>query len=78
MTRPITPPTPQALQQRAGATVVNGPWPTYSYFKGLPERERWTIYELAKAGRRAMEDSGFEMAEPYDEFIKRVTAELEI
>lgn len=68
----------QARPKRAGATIINGPWPTYTQFKGLPERERWTIYELAKAGRRAMEDSGFEMAESYDDFIKRVTAELEI
>ncbi|WP_430962306.1 hypothetical protein [Pseudomonas putida] len=68
----------QAPMQRAGATIINGPWPTYTQFKGFPERERWAIYELAKAGRRAMEDSGFEMTETYDEFIKRVTAELEI
>lgn len=68
----------QAPQQRAGATIINGPWPTYTQFKGFPERERWTIYELAKAGRRAMEDSGFEMAESYDQFVRRVTAELEI
>ncbi|HGM4966435.1 TPA: hypothetical protein ACKP0L_004779 [Pseudomonas putida] len=68
----------QALPQRAAATIINGPWPTYTQFKGLPERERWTIYELAKAGRQAMEDNGFEMAESYDDFIKRVTAELEI
>ncbi|MCE0955833.1 hypothetical protein QVM32_23250 [Pseudomonas asiatica] len=68
----------QALPQRAGATIINGPWPTYTQFKSLPERERWTIYELAKAGRRAMEDNGFAMAESYGDFIKRVTAELEI
>ena len=68
----------QALQQRAGATTIAGPWPSYAQFKSIPEHERWTIYELAKAGRLAMEDSGFEMAESYDEFIKRVTAELEI
>ena len=68
----------QTPQQRAGASIVTGPWPTYSQFKGFPERERWTIYELAKAGRQAMEDCGFEMAESYDEFITRVTAELEI
>lgn len=74
----ITPNPAQELPQRAGAKIINGPWPTYTQFKGLPERERWTIYELAKAGRRAMEDSGLEMAESYDEFVKRVTAELEI
>lgn len=68
----------QALQQRAGASVITGPWPTYSQFSGFPERERWALYELAKAGRRDMEARGFQMAESYDEFIKRVTAELEI
>lgn len=68
----------QALQQRAGATIITGPWPTYTQFKGLPERQRWTIYELAKAGRRAMENNGFEMAESYDAFVHRVTEELEL
>ncbi|WP_313326989.1 hypothetical protein [Pseudomonas qingdaonensis] len=69
---------PQALQRRAGASIISGPWPTYSQFKGIPERERWAIYELAKAGRRAMEDKGFAMGESYDQFVQRVTAELEI
>ncbi|MEW9842569.1 MULTISPECIES: hypothetical protein [Pseudomonas] len=68
----------QALPRRTGATIINGPWPTYTQFKGLPERERWTIYELAKAGRQAMEDSGFEMAESYDAFVRRVTKELDL
>ncbi|WP_256825531.1 hypothetical protein [Pseudomonas juntendi] len=68
----------QALPQRAGATIINGPWPTYTQFKGFPERERWTIYELAKAGRRAMEDNGFEMTESYDAFVRRVTEELDL
>ena len=68
----------QTPQQRAGASIVTGPWPTYSQFKNFPERERWTIYELAKAGRRAMEDKGFAMGESYDQFVQRVTAELEI
>ncbi|HGY9636474.1 TPA: hypothetical protein ACOJPK_001913 [Pseudomonas putida] len=66
------------LPQRAGATIISGPWPTYSQFKGLPERERWTLYELAKAGRQAMEDNGFEMAEIYDAFVRRVTEELDL
>ncbi|MBH3417577.1 hypothetical protein [Pseudomonas putida] len=68
----------QALPHRTDATIINGPWPTYTQFKGLPERERWTIYELAKAGRRYLEDKGFVMGESYGDFIKRVTAELEI
>ncbi|MBA6132844.1 hypothetical protein [Pseudomonas juntendi] len=73
-----TPNPVQALQQRAGATIINGPWPTYAQFRGLPERERWTIYELAKAGRRAMEDRGLQMAESYDAFVRRVKEELEL
>lgn len=68
----------QTPQQRAGASIVTGPWPTYSQFKGFPERERWTIYELAKAGRRAMEDKGFAMGESYDAFVRRVTQELDL
>jgi len=76
MTSPSTP--PQVLPQRAGATIINGPWPTCTQFKGLPERERWTIYELAKAGRQAMEDKGFEMIESYDAFVRRVTEELDL
>lgn len=73
---PSTP--PQALQQRAGATTIAGPWPSYAQFKSIPEHERWTIYELAKAGRLAMEDKGFQMAESYEAFVKRVCNELEI
>lgn len=74
----MTPDSAQALQQRAGAKIITGPWPAYTQFKGFPERERWTIYELAKAGRWAMEDSGFEMAESYDAFVRRITGELEL
>ncbi|PZQ38981.1 MAG: hypothetical protein DI560_15270 [Pseudomonas putida] len=68
-----TPNHARALQQRAGASIINGPRPTYTQFKGFPERERWTIYELAKAGRRYLEDKGFVMDEPYDAFVRRVT-----
>ncbi|MBH3450876.1 hypothetical protein I5S84_18705 [Pseudomonas putida] len=73
-----TPNQTQAPTKRAGATIISGPWPTYSQFRGLPERERWTLYELAKAGRQAMEDSGFEMAESYDAFVRRITKELDL
>ncbi|PYG96732.1 hypothetical protein CVV67_31565 [Arthrobacter stackebrandtii] len=73
-----TPNPAQALPQSAGAAVINGPWPTYTQLKGLPKRERWTIYELAKAGRQAMEDSGFVMAESYDAFVRRITKELDL
>lgn len=74
----ITPNPAQELQQRAGATIITGPWPTYSAFRGLPERERWVLYGSAKAYREALELQGFQMAESYDQFVRRVTAELEI
>ncbi|HEN8714196.1 TPA: hypothetical protein U8203_004013 [Pseudomonas putida] len=73
-----TPNHAQVLPQRAGASIITGPWPTYTQFKGFPERERWTIYELAKAGRQAMEESGLKMAESYDAFVRRVTKELDL
>lgn len=57
---------------------VAGPWPTYGQCRHLPEQDRWQIYESAKAYRRMLEDTGFRMAETYDQFIKRVTDELEI
>lgn len=76
MNNPSTP--PQALQQGAGATIISGPWPSYAGFRDLPERERWVLYGSAKAYREALELQGLVMAEPYDAFIRRVTAELEI
>lgn len=57
---------------------VAGPWPAYTQFKTLPEQDRWLMYEAAKAHRRLLESRGFEMSEGYDEFVKRVTDELEI
>lgn len=75
--KPSTPP-PQALQQRAGASIIAGPWPTYAQFKYLPERERWAIYELAKAGRMKKDDQGIVLSETYDAFVRRVTEELEL
>ena len=60
------------------AEVVSGPWPCYSNCRHLPERERWEIYGLAKAGRVALEDRGVVMTETYDAFIARVTRELDI
>lgn len=64
-TRPVTP-------------VIAGPWPNYSNCKHLPERERWEIYGLAKAGRAALEDRGIVMDEKYDDFVRRVTRELDL
>lgn len=73
-----TPSPAQALQQRAGASIIAGPWPTYAQFKYLPERERWAIYELAKAGRMKKDDQGIVLSETYDAFVRRVTEELEL
>lgn len=57
---------------------IAGPWPVYTSFRNLPERERWELYGSAKAYRQALENQGFIMAESYDAFIKRVTNELEL
>ncbi len=61
-----------------GRPVIAGPWPSYRPFRELPERERWVLYGHAKACRGALEDQGFLMAEGYDDFVKRVTEELDI
>ncbi|MBF8651517.1 hypothetical protein IRZ81_11985 [Pseudomonas putida] len=74
-------PTPKptlAPQQRAGAAIVAGPWPDYTAFRHLPEADRWRAYECAKRHRADLVAQGFEMAESYDQFVRRVTAELEI
>lgn len=60
------------------ACTIAGPWPTYGNFRSLPERERWVLYGSAKAYRESLECQGFEMAETYDAFIRRVTEELDI
>jgi hypothetical protein len=60
------------------ACIIAGPWPTYGSFRKLPERERWVLYGSAKAYRQSLECQGFEMAETYDAFIRRVTEELDI
>lgn len=66
------------LHVSATAEVVAGPWPNYSNCRHLPERDRWEVYGLAKAGRLALEDRGVVINEPYDQFIARVTRELDI
>lgn len=57
---------------------IAGPWPTYTSFRNLPDRERWVLYGSAKAYREALENQGFVMAETYGAFVKRVTEELNI
>jgi len=70
---PLAPP-----QESRTAPVIAGPWPNYSNCRHLPERDRWEVYGMAKAARGALEDRGVVMTESYDEFIRRVCAELEI
>lgn len=73
--------TPQQLpvaRSSAGGAVVAGPWPSYSAFSHLPERDRWVIYGKAKASRYAQEQSGIRMDEPYDSFISRICRELDL
>lgn len=78
MTTPLESNTRNPGDLRATAEVVAGPWPNYSNCRHLPERERWEIYGLAKAGRMALEDRGVVMTEGYDDFIRRVTRELNL
>lgn len=61
-----------------GRPAIAGPWPTYRQFRDLPERDRWVLYGSAKAYRNALEDQGLAMSESYDDFIRRVTEELNI
>jgi hypothetical protein len=68
----------QAPQQRAGATIISGPWPSYAGFRDLPDRDRWVLYGSAKAYREALELQGLVMSESYDAFVRRVTEELEL
>ncbi|MDC7818307.1 hypothetical protein [Pseudomonas sp. BLCC-B112] len=64
--------------EKGPVSVIAGPWPSYASFRSLPERERWVLYGSAKAYREALEDQGLIMAEGYDDFVRRVTRELEL
>ncbi|MDH0745757.1 hypothetical protein N5D61_05310 [Pseudomonas sp. GD03842] len=75
ITSPSTTQNPGSLPP---AEVVAGPWPTYTNGRHLPERDRWQIYESAKATRRALEDRGVVMSESYGAFVARVCMELDI
>lgn len=78
MTSPIESTTGIPVVTATTAEVVAGPWPNYSNCRHLPERDRWEVYGLAKAGRAALEDRGIVIDEPYDQFIARVTRELNL
>ena len=73
ITNPHAPP-----QEARTAPIIAGPWPTYDHFKDLPERERWKMYSGAKAHREMLEQAGFVMSESYDDFVRRVTRELDL
>jgi len=57
---------------------VSGGEPSYRSFRRLPLEQRWQWYENAKRIRRGREAAGVKMTESYDQFIARVTRELEI
>ena len=65
-------------QEARTAPVIVGPWPSYAAFTDLPERERWLMYSGAKAHREMLEQAGFVMSESYDDFVRRVTRELNV
>lgn len=64
--------------EKGTVAVIAGPWPSYSAFTDLPERERWLMYSGAKAHREMLEQAGFVMSESYDDFVRRVTRELNL
>lgn len=74
----MTTPNPHTHQDAQAASVVQGPWPSYAQFKLLPEQQRWVMYGGAKAYREALEWQGFVMSETYDDFVARVTLELDL
>jgi hypothetical protein len=63
---------------RFESPVVAGPWPSYAQYRSLPERDRWAMYDFAKQQREAMQAAGFQFSETYDQFVRRVTDELEV
>lgn len=65
-------------QEARTAPLIAGPWPSYAAFADLPERQRWKMYGGAKAHREMLEQAGFVMSESYDDFIRRVTRELDL
>jgi len=67
-----------ATEPAPSEPLVMCPWPSYVGARHLPERERWAVYSTAKAYRAALEEQSVAMAEPYDQFVQRITAELEI
>lgn len=65
-------------QEARTAPVIVGPWPSYAAFADPPEQKRWVMYSGAKAHREMLEQAGFVMSENYDDFVRRVTRELDL
>lgn len=76
MTIPLNP--AQALQNRAGATIIPMGWPTYRAMQAQLESVRWQFYEFSKRLRADLEGHGCLFVEPYDAFVRRVCAELDL
>lgn len=68
----------EALPKRAGAKIIPTGWPTYRAMRGQPESVRWQFYEFSKRLRAALEGHGCMFVEGYDQFVRRVTEELEL
>lgn len=60
------------------ATATGGHTSVKARASRLCERDRRLIYEAAKRRRADLEDQGIALAEPYDLFVQRITAVLEI
>lgn len=73
-----TPTADQAATSPAGSLVVPFGWPCCDLFRPFSEAERWKAYEWAKQQRSLLEQQGWTHQEPYDQFVQRITAELEI
>lgn len=76
MTR--TPNHAQALPQRAGALIMPSGWPCCDLFKLFPEEARWQFYEWVKQQRAFLEKHGWIFEEAYDQYVRRVTEELDL
>lgn len=68
----------ELLTEPHRATAAGGHTSVEARASRLPEYDRRLIYEAAKRRRADLEDEGIALAEPYDLFVQRITAVLEI
>ncbi|MBH3471678.1 MULTISPECIES: hypothetical protein [Pseudomonas] len=73
-----TPTADQIARRLPGGFVVPFGWPCCDLFRPFSEAERCLAYEWAKQQRALLEQQGWTHEEPYDQFVQRITAELEI